>query len=361
MKAVAITPGAEGSARLIETPTPEVEPGSVRVRMIRLGIDGTDLELDHGGYGEPPAGESELIIGHESLGRIDSVGAGVTGLARDDLVVALVRRPDDCGPCTAGEPDLCVEGTYTERGIKGRHGFLAEYYVERPEFLVRVPERLREVGVLLEPLSVVEKAIRHAWKMQERMRSWTPRKALVLGAGPIGLLAAMLLRLEGLATIVYARSPDATMSSRVEEIGARYIAKEDPTGAVAVHLGELPERHGPFDFILEATGAASVAMGAMRIIGPNGVLCLASITGGEAAMEICAACLNLELVLGNRVVFGTVNANRVDFEAGVRHLDATAERWPRWLDGLITRRVPLERFREAFERRPNDVKVVIEL
>lgn len=361
MRAIAIRPGVKGSARLIDAPTPDVSAGDVRVQVIRLGIDGTDVELDRGEYGEAPAGESELIIGHESLGRVERVEAGVSGFEVGDIVVALVRRPDDCGPCSRGEPDLCIKGQYTERGIKGQHGFLADFYVERPEFLVKLSPRLQEVGVLLEPVSVVEKALRHAWAMQGRMRAWEPSKALVLGAGPIGLLAAMLLRLRGLETVVYARTPSEVTAARLQELGARYVAKEDPSGTVAVHLGALPERFGPFDFVLEATGAASVVMGAMRIIGPNGVLALASVTGGEAPMEICPACLNLDLVLGNKVVFGTVNANRVDFEAGVRHLEEALARWPGWLEGLITRRVPLERFREAFRREPNDVKVVIEL
>jgi glucose 1-dehydrogenase len=273
----------------------------------------------------------------------------------------MVRRPDDCLPCRSGEPDMCLEGGYTERGIKGRHGFLSELYVEKPEYLIKIPAHLRDVGVLLEPLTVVEKGVRHAWSLQRRMRAWEPRKALILGAGPIGLLGALLMRLKGLETFVYGREPSATTEAKLREIGATYVSKQDPSGTVVHHLGALPEEHGPFDFILEATGAASVSMGAMRILGLNGVLCLASVTGGEAPMEICASCLNLELVLGNRVVFGTVNANRVDFETGAKDMAEAATRWPGWLDGLITRRVPMERFREAFERRPGDVKVVVDV
>ena len=226
---------------------------------------------------------------------------------------------------------------------------------------MKLPAQLADVGVLLEPLTIVEKGLRHAWRMQERMRSWEPRKALVLGAGPIGLLGALLLRLKGLDTFVYARDPDAGIAARLSEIGASYVAKKDRSGATVNHLADLPSRFGPFDFILEATGAASVAIGAMRIIGLDGVLCLASVTGGESPMEICASCLNLELVLGNRVIFGTVNANRVDFENGVHDLAEATARWPGWLDRLITRRVPFERFRAAFERGPGDLKVVVEV
>lgn len=361
MKAVVVTPGVKHSARVIEVPTPKPGPGEVRVRVHRVGIDGTDIEIDRAEYGQAPPGDSHLIIGHESFGQIDEAGPGVQGFAVGDQVVALVRRPDDCQPCCSGEPDMCVKGEYTERGIKGRHGYLSQFYTESPEYLVKLPRELSEVGVLLEPLTVVEKGFRHAWALQTRMRKWQPRRALILGAGPVGLLGALLARLRGLDTIVYGRDPNAAISARVGQIGARYVAALDEQGKEVHHLGKLPQELGPLDFILEATGAATVAIGAMRIIGPDGVLCLASVTGGEAPMEICAACLNLELVLGNRVIFGTVNANRVDFVDGIEHLAQARTRFPGWLEALITRRVPLERFREAFERKPGDVKVVVEI
>jgi threonine dehydrogenase-like Zn-dependent dehydrogenase len=361
MKAVTVTPGIPQSAKLTEVPTPIAGPGEVRVEVIRVGIDGTDVEIDRALYGEAPGGEGHLIVGHESLGRVESVGAGVSGLSVGDLVVAMVRRPDQCAPCRNGEQDMCVTGQYTERGIKGRHGYLAQYYVERPEHIVKLSTAVRDVGVLLEPLTVVEKGVRHGWKLQERMKMWEPKRALILGAGPIGLLAAMLMRLRGIDTTVYARDPNEQIASRVNELGARYISKLDVNGATVNHLGSLPSDYGPFDFVLEATGAPSVAMGAMRLAGPDGVVCLASVTGGDVPMEICASCLNLELVLGNRVIFGTVNANRIDFENGVRDLARAVEKWPGWLEKMITRRVPLERFREAFERRPGDMKVVVEI
>lgn len=329
--------------------------------MLHVGIDGTDIEIDRAEYGEAPPGQDFLIIGHESFGVIDAVGAGVREFKPGDSVVAMVRRPDDCGPCKSGEPDMCIKGQYTERGIKGRHGYMAEYYVEAPEYLVRVPPELREVAVLLEPVSVVEKGVRHAWAIQGRMRDWQPKRALVLGAGPVGLLAAMLVRLRGLETIVYSRRPSPAHDAKVQELGGRHVAKLDERGQIVNHLGALPEKFGPFDFLFEATGAPSATMGAMRIIGPDGVLCLASVTGGESPMEICASCLNMDLVLGNRVVFGTVNANRVDFENGVRDMARSLEQWPGWLARMITRRLPLDRFREGFERSPGDMKVVVEV
>ncbi len=361
MKAVAVTPGIKQSASLIEVSIPTPNADQVRVKTIRVGIDGTDVEIDRAEYGEAPSGEKYLIIGHESFGQVESVGANVKDFALGDYVVAMVRRPDDCHHCRAGEQDLCITGHYTERGIKGQHGFLSEYYVEIPQYLIKIPPILKEVAVMLEPLTVVEKGIRHAWSAQTRMKAWQPKRALVLGAGPIGLMAAMVTRLKGLDTIVYSRDPNKEISDRVSSIGATYVPKLNEKGDVINHLAHLPENFGSFDFILEATGSAEVAVGAMRIIGLNGVLCLTSVTGGINSMEICAACLNFDLVLGNRSILGSVNANRLDFEQGVKDLVACQERWPGWLESLITRRVPIERFRDTFERKPGDMKVVVEL
>ncbi len=361
MRALAIEPGGGAGARLVELEEPVCGPDEVRVAVQRVGIDGTDFELVRGEYGEAPPGESQLVIGHESLGVVESAGSRVRDLVSGDLVVAMVRRPDGCPNCAAGEPDMCIEGDYRERGIKGLHGFLAERYVDSPAFLVKVPPSLREVGVLLEPLSVVEKGLRHAWLIQQRMKVWSPRRALVLGAGSIGQFAAMLLRLRGVETFVTARHPNPTISARMSEIGAEFMPQQDTAGDVKLHLADLPEARGPFDFVFEATGNATVAMGAMRVLGNDGIACLASVTGGESNVEICASCLNIELVLGNRCVFGTVNANRLDFESGVRNLLRVSRRWPGWLEGMITRRVPLDRFSEALEKQPGDVKVLIEV
>ncbi len=361
MKAIAVTPGAKNSARVVDVPIPTPAADQVRVKTIRVGIDGTDIEIDRAEYGEAPPGEKYLIIGHESFGQVESVGANVKDFALGDYVVAMVRRPDECHHCGADEQDFCISGKYTERGIKGQHGFLSEYYVESPPYLLKLPAALKEVGVMLEPLTVVEKGIRHAWAAQTRMKAWKPNRALILGAGPIGLLAAMVMRLKGLQTIVYSRDPDKNISDRVSAIGATYVPKLNEKGDVINHLAHLPENFGSFDFILEATGSAEVAVGAMRIIGLNGILCLTSVTGGISSMEICAACLNFDLVLGNRTIFGSVNANRLDFEQGVKDLVACQNRWPGWLDSLITRRVPIERFRETFERKTGDMKVVVEL
>ena len=361
MRAIAVTPREPHSARLIDLPAPTAGPGQLRVKVLRVGVCGTDLEIDRGEYGTAPVGASRLIIGHENLGRVESLGGGVTGFEVGDLVVSSVRRPDDCPQCRAGEQDMCTKGDYTEHGIKGLDGFMAELYVELPRWLVKLPSELAVEGVLLEPLTVVEKGVREAYRIQARMREWAPKKTLVLGAGPVGLLGAMLLRLRGLDTTVYGRDPSAFLAGRAAAIGATYVASLDAKGQGAVRLEDLPGRFGPFDLILEATGNAEVALGAMSLIGLNGVLCLASVTGGEAMVKISPAQLNLELVMGNRVVFGTVNANQLDFEQGVTDLAQARGRWPGWLESLLTRRVPMARFREAFERSPSDIKVAIEI
>src|SRR5919202_6146600 len=193
MDAIAVTPRTPGSARPVKLQQPPAAPGSVLVRVLEVGIDGTDTEIDKGEYGEAPKGEDVLVIGHEGLGRVEAVGSGVSGFHKGDLVVATVRRPDDCINCRAGENDMCLTGNYTERGIKGAHGYMAQYYAEKPEYLVHIPEAIRAFAALLEPLSIVEKAIFQAWKIQERM-IWEPKNAVVLGAGPIGLLGTILLR-----------------------------------------------------------------------------------------------------------------------------------------------------------------------
>jgi glucose 1-dehydrogenase len=360
MRAVVVTPGKKNSARLVEMGDPTLSDTQVCVKVIRVGICGTDAEIDRAEYGKAPSGESKLILGHESFGVVEAVGHRVKGFKKGDYVGSLVRRPDNCSYCRTGSQDMCVEQEYTERGIKGQHGFLSEYYVEHPEFLVKLPPELHEVGVLLEPLTVVEKGIRHAWIMQKRMQGWEPKRALVLGAGPIGFMAALLLRIQGIETTVFARSCNRFREERLEQIGAHYCSQFNDGREKKIEIKDLPSRFGPFDFVIEATGSAQVAISAMHLVAVNGIVCLTSVTGSDENFEISGARLNYDMVLGNRTVFGTVNASRVDFEKGVEHLVEAEQRWPGWLESLITRRVKPERFREALERRADDVKVVVE-
>lgn len=357
MQAVTARPGARRSATLHEVPAPEPGAGEVLVRVLDVGIDGTDAEIDDGLYGEAPPGADYLVIGHESLGRVEAVGADVLGVAPGDLVVAMVRRPGGCLNCRAGESDMCLDGDYTERGIRGRHGYMAEYYVEAPEFLVPIPADYRRFAVLLEPMTIVEKGIAQSMAIQQRLH-WKPKQALVLGAGTIGLFSAMVLRNEGLAvTVVGLEAPD-TPSPRLEllcQIGAEYRSSRiDP-------VSSLPDALGNIDLVLEATGSSQVVFDAMQALGTNGVLCLMGITAGARMITVPSDRINLEMVLRNKVVFGSVNAHRRDFERGVRHFGEVERRWPGLLARLITRRLPLAAFRDGLESRRDQIKVVLEV
>src|SRR3989441_4343024 len=276
-------------------------------------------------------------------------------LSESAAVVASVRRPDGCPNCSRGEADMCLWGKYTERGIEGLHGFCAERYAERPEYLFPVPEEIADVAVLLEPLTISEKGWRHVTFAQRRMTVWEPRRALVTGAGPVGILAAVLLRLRGLDVTVVERTEKPERRSLLAKIGASYAATS------VTSLDEVVGPNGHTDVILEATGSAQVAFAAMDLVGPNGVLILTSVTGGTRSLEVPADEINRRLVLSNAIVLGTVNANAADFRQGLADLAATERRWPGFLLSLITRRVPLERATEALRHDPAEIKQVVEI
>lgn len=353
MHAVAVTPMKPGSAQQIELPKPQATDGLALMRVLEVGIDGTDTEINNGEYGEPPPGSNVLVIGHEALSVVEAVGSSVAGFTPGDLVVATVRRPDDCPNCRAGESDMCLIGNYTERGIKGAHGYMGEFYSEKPEFMVKIPPALRGFAVLLEPLSIVEKATYQAWRIQERML-WQPKRAAILGAGPIGILGTLLLRLRGLEVHVYAKTPgDSLQAAVIKQLGASYESVDDhPVTGLRAELGQI-------DFMLEATGNSAVAFQAAEQLGINGVLCLTGVSGGNRSIEIPSDVLNLAMVLGNRVIFGSVNANRRYFEAGVQHFQQAEARWPGIFDRLITRRVAFDDFKSALDRRPEDIKTLL--
>jgi glucose 1-dehydrogenase len=353
MRAVVVTPKKPGSARQVELPIPAVADGTALMRVLEVGIDGTDTEINSGLYGEAPPGSDFLVIGHEALSVVEAVGKGTPGFQSGDLVVSTVRRPDDCPNCCAGESDMCLFGNYTERGIKGAHGYMGEYYSEIPAFMVKIPPETRPYAVLLEPLSIVEKATYQAWKIQERM-VWQPKRAVVLGAGPIGILATILLRLRGLEVHVYAKSTaDSLQAQILTSLGATYQSVDDhPVTAIKDELGQI-------DFILEGTGNSAVAFQAMAQVGSNGVLCLTGVSAGNRSIEIPSDVINLEMVLGNRVSFGSVNANRRYFEMGVQHFQQAEKQWPGIFERLITRRVPFADFTSALDRRPEDIKTLL--
>jgi threonine dehydrogenase-like Zn-dependent dehydrogenase len=335
MKAIAVKPGVPGSVHLVETPKPSIDDvpkgRGVLVKVIRVGVDGTDKEINNAEYGAAPEGFDFLIIGHEGFGVVEEVGENVTELKKGDYVVATVRRPGTSIYDKIGTSDMTTDDTYFERGINLRHGFLAEYYVDNVDFIVKVPEGLKDVGVLLEPTTVVEKGIAQAFEIQRRLRVWQPKKAAVLGAGTIGLLATLVLRLRGFDVVTFGLEEGPYLNSElIEALGARYRS----TKQVSVK-GSAAEVGG-YDLIFEATGYSPIVFEAMQALAKNGVLVLSSVTGGERTAEVPADKINLEFVLGNKVMVGTVNANREYFEAGVRDLSQAVLEYPGWLERLLT-------------------------
>ena len=338
MRAVAVIPGTAGSIHLAELPEPSVgdisDGRGVLVKVSQVGICGTDKEINAAEYGQAPPGQDFLAIGHECFGRVVDVGARVTELAPGDYVVPTVRRPGSSIYDRTGQYDMTTDDVYRERGINLLHGFLTEYFVEEPEYIVKVPVGLRHVMVLLEPTAIIEKGILQAYEIQRRLKIWQPGRAAVLGAGPIGLLAAMSLRMRGLEVTSFGRRPAPHRNAELlEELGARYVS----TGEMS--LGAGAAAYGPFDLMFEATGYSPIAFEAMQHLGKNSVLVLSSVTGGGREIQVPTDVINLEFVLGNKVMVGTVNANRDHFEAGIYDLSRTEMEFPGWLPKLITHRV----------------------
>ncbi|QQS43220.1 MAG: glucose 1-dehydrogenase [Acidobacteriota bacterium] len=358
MKALAVLPGVADSARIVETETPSVDEvpngRGVLVKVLRVGIDGTDKEINAAEYGAAPEGFDFLIIGHEGFGIVEEVGENVSGLKKGDYVVATVRRPGTSIYDQIGTNDMTTDDTYFERGINLRHGFLAEYYVDDEEFVVKVPEGLKEVGVLLEPTTVVEKGVAQAFEIQRRLRVWKPKKAAVLGAGTIGLLATLILRLKGIEVVTFGLQQRPFLNSElVEAIGARYESTRERS------VIDFAEDVGGFDIVFEATGYSPIVFDAMQALAKNGVLVLSSVTGGSRTVEVPADRINLDFVLGNKVMVGTVNANREYFEVGVKDLSQAALEYPGWLERLLTHPVKgLENYEQLFEKLTNGQGVI---
>jgi glucose 1-dehydrogenase len=355
MQAITVTPGQRDSLRVRDVPDVQWSAGALVVRVLQAGLCGTDAEITSGLYGEAPAGSPYLVLGHENLGLVESAPGG-SSLSAGDLVVATVRRPcpEGCLPCRSGENDMCLTGHYLERGIQGLHGFMSERYVEDPRYVVVVPPSLRGVAVLVEPMTVAEKALEQTFRIQGRM-SWAPRRAVVLGAGPVGILAAAAMRIRGLEVAVVSREAEGSpRDSLLREAGIGYVSTS------RTPIADLPARLGDIDLVLEATGAAAVIAPAMSILGRDGVCVLASVTEIGRNWEIDLGAWNRQMVLGNRLIFGTVNAARRHFEAGVKDLAAAEERLPGWMSRLITRRLPFVEAARALAREPEDIKTVLD-
>jgi glucose 1-dehydrogenase len=346
MKALTVQPLTAGSARLEDVPEPPDADGPVLVETLAVGVCGTDMEIVSGAYGWAPPGRDRLVLGHESLGRVLQAPAGAA-VATGDLVVGIVRRPDPvpCGNCAVGEWDFCHNGQYTERGIKSRDGYCSEQYRIHPDFAVKVDPRLGAHGVLIEPTSVVAKA----WEQVDRIGGrahWDPQVVVVTGAGPIGLLAALIGTQRGLDVHVFDQVTTGTKPDLVHALGATY------------HTGRIEHSVPHPDIVMECTGVASLVFDAMEHLGPGGVACLTGVSGGKHALRVDASVLNRTMVLANQAVVGSVNANRRHYEAAA---DALVKADPDWVARLITRRVPLEHWQDALARHPDDVKVVIEV
>ncbi|WP_257461898.1 glucose 1-dehydrogenase [Archangium lipolyticum] len=337
MKAVAVFPKGR-EVKVIDVPEPKLRsPTEVKVRTLEVGVCGTDREVVQFKHGKPPEGEDHLIVGHECVGEVVEVGGQVKNLAPGDLVVPRVRRPcpsEECLPCRTGNTDFCVTGEYTERGIHGAHGFAAEYFVEDVEYLHKVPRELREVAVLTEPLTIAEKALREVAHIQTRMpwKRALPGRAVVLGAGPVGLLGAMALMRAGFETTVYSRGegPDAK-TEMTEALGAAYVSSKKN------RVEALVERRGKADVVYEAAGVASAAFELVKGLAPNGVFVFTGVPESEEE-ELDQGEMMKQWVMNNQVLIGTVNAAAVDFEAALEDLGRFRTKWPGKTERLITAR-----------------------
>ncbi len=346
MRAITVSPGVANTARLDDVPEPPLSDGAVLVRTRALGVCATDREIVAGVYGSAPPGQQRLVLGHESLGTVEAAPADC-GLARDDLVVGIVRRPDPepCVACAAGEWDMCRNGRYTERGIKERHGYGAERFRIEPEFAVKIDPKLDILGVLLEPASILAKAWDHVEGIGRRARVWQPHSVLITGAGPIGLLAALMGKQRGLEVHVFDRNKGGPKEAIVRDLGGTYHSDASSLGRLAP------------DVVMECTGAPAIIRDCLGATAAAGIVCLTGVSEPAKTFDLDIGGLNRTIVLANDVVFGTVNANRLHYEMAAQAL-ARADKG--WLERLITRRVPVERWSEALEHRRGDIKVVID-
>lgn len=346
MRAITVLPGVAGSLRLDDVSEPPLTDGSILVRTRALGICGTDHEILDGQYGTAPAGTERLVLGHESFGVVQEAPQGC-GFSAGQPIVGIVRRPDPlpCSSCAAGEWDMCRNGGYTERGIKERHGFGSERFRIEPDFAVAVDPALGLAGVLIEPASIVAKAWDHVERVGRRSQAWAPSTLLVTGAGPIGLLAALMGRQRGLDLHVLDRHNEGPKPELIRDLGGTY------------HASARSLRDLQFDIIMECTGASVLIAESIARCAPSGIVCMLGVSASGQTSEFDIGGFNRKLVLGNEAIFGAVNANRTHYlQAG----EALARADRTWLDRLITRRVPLSRWREAFTPEPSDIKVVLE-
>lgn len=352
MRAIAVIPKQPNSVHLVEMNTPTVadipDGRGVLVEVLRVGACGTDREINNGEYGVAPQGFDFLVLGHENFGRVKEVGENVKELAVGDYVVATVRRPRGHSIYdTIGEQDFTTDNEYYERGISRIHGYMAEFYSESADFLVKIPPAITEIAVLLEPLSIIEKGLKQASDIQERLKIWHPKTAAVLGTGNVGLLTIMALRMRGYEVHGFGkdRRDGYKNADMCESIGATYDSTSD------VSILDSTKKYGEYDLIFECTGYSPIIFDAMQSLNENGILILASVTGGTRTTDkVQSDKINQMFVLGNRAMVGTVNANREHFEMGVKDLALCEAMYAGWLGRMLTHKVEgLENYEKVFE------------
>jgi glucose 1-dehydrogenase len=369
MKAIAVTPQKKTVEIINQAEPKTISRTDVKLRMLEAGVCGTDKEICAFEYGTPPAGSEQLVIGHESLGEVVEIGLNVTRVKVGDIVVPMVRRPclhDYCVACRSDRQDFCFTGDFQERGIKERHGFMAQFVVDDEKYMNSVPKEMRDVAVLVEPLTIAEKGLMQVWQVQQRLPWSCPvapgkaaayrHRAVVLGAGPVGLLGAMALLNKDFDTYVYSReSAPNPKSQLLKSIGAHYISSETVTPEM------LPQHVGNIDLIYEATGASNLSFEMMKYLGTNGIFVFTGVPGRKGPIEVDTDLMMRNLVLKNQVVFGTVNAGRESFENSIRDLGTFTKRWPAAVKSLITGRFPMDAHGDLLLGRSGGIKNVIQL
>ena len=351
MKAIIAEPPKKNSVKLAEIPKPLPGKGQVLLKTLCVGINGTDREINEGIYGTPPSGFDYIVLGHEAVARVQEIGDQVKGFSEGDLVVPTVRRPceENCLNCRIGETDMCLTGNYFEHGIYKLHGFASEHTVSDAKFLVKIPPKLEDLAVLLEPLSIAEKAVSQSFKIQQRIE-WQPKKAFIVGAGPLGLLATMVLRLKGLQVYAAAtRGKESLKAEIVSSVGGTYInVRETP-------IETLEEK---FDIVIEATGRVEPALEALNLLGPNSVMCFLGVYREKKACQEFGKVLT-NTVLGNRLMFGSVSSNKKHFEMGIKDMLEIRSQYGDVLDRLVTKKLYPTDFEQAFKPEREDIKTII--
>ncbi|MCA9085754.1 MAG: glucose 1-dehydrogenase, partial [Planctomycetaceae bacterium] len=335
MKAVAVKPGTPNSVHLAELPKPSVTDvpngRGVLVKTLKVGVDATDREINDALYGNAPPGYDFLVIGHECFGIVEEVGPAVTRVKPGDYVTCTVRRPGKSIFDKIGRSDITSEEEYYERGINLLHGYLTEHFVDDEEFMVRIPVGLKHLNVLAEPMSCAAKAVEQAMLAQKRLQVWEPKRAWVTGAGQIGLLSTLVLRLRGMQVFTLARGKKPNLKAEISEgLGATYVSTSE------VSLKELAQEHGKPDLIIEATGSSAIAFECMEVLGHNGCIVWTSITGGQRKVDVPSDQVNLNWVLGNKLLVGSVNANFRHFESGIADLALGEVTYPGVLQKILT-------------------------